>query len=172
MYLVDQVAYLVHQANSEYAKSIGEVPVADFETNKDSCVSGILKFIKNPDVTPAKLHQSWMDFKFNDGWTYGPVKDFEKKTHPCLVPWSDLPKEQQTKDEIFIGICKTAMSTSGIYTRSMFVEECTDGQYQISQFDLLTGNRVIRLVPDCSEQDRTAVLHLLNSALSQIIETN
>ena len=26
-----------------------------------------------------------------DGWKYGPVKDPEKKEHPCFVPYDDLP---------------------------------------------------------------------------------
>jgi hypothetical protein len=32
---------------------------------------------------------------------YGEVKDAEKKTHPCIVPYKDLPPEQQAKDHLF-----------------------------------------------------------------------
>ena len=39
--------------------------------------------------------------KVADGWTHGEVKDVEAKTHPCLVPFSALPVEQQAKDFIF-----------------------------------------------------------------------
>lgn len=49
-------------------------------------------------------HQSWMAQKLADGWTFGPVKDAEKKQHPCLVPFNLLPREQQAKDFIFRGI--------------------------------------------------------------------
>lgn len=33
-----------------------------------------------------------------------PNKDPEKKVHPCMVPYDQLPKEQQVKDAIFVGI--------------------------------------------------------------------
>ena len=36
-----------------------------------------------------------------DGWVYGIVKDPESKTHPCLVPYQDLPAEQRIKDSLF-----------------------------------------------------------------------
>jgi len=42
--------------------------------------------------------------KVDSGWVYGEVKDVEKKTHPCIVPYEQLPVEQQSKDYIFKGI--------------------------------------------------------------------
>lgn len=42
-----------------------------------------------------------MAHKLADGWKFGPVKDPIAKLHPCLVPFEDLPKEEQTKDFIF-----------------------------------------------------------------------
>jgi len=42
---------------------------------------------------PEKSHESWMKVKEIDGWKWGPVKDPEKKEHPCMVPFSELPKE-------------------------------------------------------------------------------
>lgn len=36
-----------------------------------------------------------------DGWKYGPNKDFERKEHPCLVPYNELPEIQQRKDAVF-----------------------------------------------------------------------
>nr|WP_262568797.1 hypothetical protein [Endozoicomonas gorgoniicola] len=32
---------------------------------------------------------------------YGEVKDPAKKEHPCVVPFSKLPVEQQAKDFLF-----------------------------------------------------------------------
>jgi len=36
-----------------------------------------------------------------DGWKYGPVKDVEKKEHPCCVEYHELPVDQKAKDFIF-----------------------------------------------------------------------
>lgn len=35
---------------------------------------------------------------------YGPIKDAVKKEHPCFVPFTTLPAEQQAKDALFRSI--------------------------------------------------------------------
>jgi hypothetical protein len=45
-----------------------------------------------------------MEDKIKDGWVYGETKDAEKKTHPCLVPFHELPEFQQKKDKLFCAI--------------------------------------------------------------------
>lgn len=50
---------------------------------------------------PEASHQSWMTQKLNDGWEWGAVKDANAKTHPCIMPFDQLPPEQQAKDYIF-----------------------------------------------------------------------
>ena len=32
-------------------------------------------------------------------WRYGPEKNSEKRTHPCLVPYEDLPAPEREKDD-------------------------------------------------------------------------
>ncbi|MEQ9948114.1 RyR domain-containing protein [Pectobacterium aroidearum] len=58
-------------------------------------------FHLNGDHPPEASHNKWLEFKKQDGWKYGPVKDAEKKEHPCFVPYGQLPKEQQVKDYLF-----------------------------------------------------------------------
>jgi len=43
-------------------------------------------------------HERWMAQKVAQGWTYGPVKDTDQKTHPWLAPWEQLPEEEKEKD--------------------------------------------------------------------------
>jgi hypothetical protein len=59
--------------------------------------------------TPEQSHQLWCDTKTEQGWVYGPVKDPELKTHPCLVPYDQLPVDQQFKDHLFSSIVLTAI---------------------------------------------------------------
>ena len=47
--------------------------------------------------------------KIADGWVYGKIKDAELKTHPCCVPYEQLPVEQRAKDYIFRAIVKTCI---------------------------------------------------------------
>ncbi len=55
-------------------------------------------------VTTEDSHAGWMKFKTEHGWAYGEVEDAEKKTHPCLVPYAELPAEQRVKDALFFAI--------------------------------------------------------------------
>lgn len=51
------------------------------------------------------VHDVWAAGRIAEGWTYGPVRDDEKKETPCLVPYSELPENEKEYDR------KTATST-------------------------------------------------------------
>jgi hypothetical protein len=53
------------------------------------------------------MHQNWSDFKLKEGWVYGSQKDPVAKTHPCLVPYDQLPPTQRVKDTIFSAIVRS-----------------------------------------------------------------
>lgn len=55
----------------------------------------------HPDSKPSDSHESWLKEKELSGWKYGPIKDPEKKEHPCFVPYDELPVEQKVKDYLF-----------------------------------------------------------------------
>jgi hypothetical protein len=48
---------------------------------------------------PVKAHNNWMKFKLENGWEYGTIKDNEKKTHPDLVCYDELPEVEKRKDD-------------------------------------------------------------------------
>ena len=43
-------------------------------------------------------HEVWAAGRIADGWQYGPVRDDAKKTHPCLVPYEQLPESEKAYD--------------------------------------------------------------------------
>ena len=45
-------------------------------------------------------HRRWMRFMWLSGWRWGERKDDVKRTHPCLVPFEALPRQEQEKDGI------------------------------------------------------------------------
>ena len=55
-------------------------------------------------LSPAELHEAWCDGKRAQGWVYGETKDRILKTHPCLVPYDQLPEHQQVKDRVLRAI--------------------------------------------------------------------
>ena len=69
------------------------------EDQLKSLVDGIQFIDANPNITPKENHNNWMRMKVQQGWVYGEIKDFEKKTHPDLVPFDELPTVEQRKDD-------------------------------------------------------------------------
>ncbi|XP_043914983.1 ryanodine receptor 2 [Protopterus annectens] len=41
------------------------------------------------------IHELWVMNKIELGWTYGPVRDDNKRQHPCLVEFSKLPEQER-----------------------------------------------------------------------------
>ena len=44
------------------------------------------------------VHENWSAGRIADGWCYGETRDDEKKTTPCLVPYSALSEEEREYD--------------------------------------------------------------------------
>ncbi len=98
------VARVAHEVNRAYCRALGDFSQPAWDDAPtwmvDSAVAGVrLHWFE--DHGPEASHEAWMAHKLADGWVYGPVKDSEAKTHPCLVPFAELPREQQAKDYIF-----------------------------------------------------------------------
>lgn len=102
---VQDIARVAHELNKAYCESIGDNSQPDWdnapEWQKSSAVNGVEFHINNPEASPSSSHESWMKQKTEEGWKYGPVKDADKKEHPCYVPYEELPVEQKAKDYIF-----------------------------------------------------------------------
>lgn len=58
--------------------------------------------------TPEEAHDSWWRAYEAMGWTYGPVRDVEKKTHPDMVPFDELEQREQDKDAVFLALVQIA----------------------------------------------------------------
>jgi len=44
------------------------------------------------------VHEVWAETRINQGWTYGEQRNDELKTHPCLIPYEELPEEEKEFD--------------------------------------------------------------------------
>jgi hypothetical protein len=72
----------------------------------DSAINGVYHAMIYPDATSEDMHSNWMADKIADGWVYGRVKDPVAKTHPCMVPYAELPEFQRKKDALFLAIVR------------------------------------------------------------------
>lgn len=100
----DQIARVCHEVNRAYCQAIGDFSQPSWEDapewQRESARAGVDLHLSG-DFGPEASHINWMKQKVDDGWVYGPVKDPDNKQHPCIVPFDQLPVEQQAKDFIF-----------------------------------------------------------------------
>ena len=68
------------------------------DDQRESLMDGARFQLDNPDITSTESHNNWVKAKTRQGWVYGPVKDFEKKEHPNLVAFDELPNIEKLKD--------------------------------------------------------------------------
>lgn len=50
------------------------------------------------EAISKNVHEVWAQNRIREGWTYGPVRDDEKRQTPCLVPYEQLPEEEKAYD--------------------------------------------------------------------------
>lgn len=102
------IAVVCHEANRAWCLIHGDDTQKEWNYSpswqKDSAIDGVVFRVKNPNAGPDAMHNNWSAEKVSQGWVYGDVKDAEKKTHPCLVPFEQLPLFQQKKDRLFSAI--------------------------------------------------------------------
>jgi len=58
--------------------------------------------------SPEELHGGWVQAYIDMGWIYGPERSTTGKTHPDMVPFSQLEQREQDKDAVFIALCEIA----------------------------------------------------------------
>lgn len=104
------IARVCHEVNRAYCAAIGDSSQVAWENapqwQRDSAIKGVEFTIATPNAEPHDSHNSWLAEKERDGWKFGPVKDVDAKTHPCFVPYDQLPVDQRTKDYLFQAVVK------------------------------------------------------------------
>ena len=111
-----EIAKLCHEVNRSYCAAIGDDSQPSWEDapewQKASALKGVEMHMQN-ELSPRESHEAWFKHKLAEGWKYGPVKDADKREHPCCVEYHMLPAEQRAKDYIFSTIVKTVREISG-----------------------------------------------------------
>lgn len=114
--IIELAAKTAHTVNNEYRKALGEAVKPAWEECPEelrnsvrSGVSGILA-----GNSPETSHEGWLTFKAQHGWSYGEVEDPIKKTHPCFLPYDQLPPAQRLKDTIFHSVVRGVLLKHGL----------------------------------------------------------
>jgi len=109
------IAHIAHEANRAYCEILGDTSQLPWHESPTwqhkSALAGVENILKNPAVTPEDSHKSWLAHKRAEGWIYGPVKDPERREHPCCVPFEELPEDQRVKDQLFNAVVRALLPT-------------------------------------------------------------
>lgn len=113
---LDRIARVCHEVNRAYCQALGDNSQPAWEEAPEwqrvSARMGVDLHLSG-DFGPEASHIAWMRQKQEEGWVYGSVKNPELKQHPCMVPFADLPREQQAKDFIFRAVVHALKGQAG-----------------------------------------------------------
>lgn len=108
-YTDEEIAAVVHAANCEVQAIDGdEAPSLPWACEDPAVKAVTVNGVKlaRLGLPPEDLHAAWCAAKRVQGWTFGLTKDPAAKTHPCLVPYRELPERQQAKDRLLCAITR------------------------------------------------------------------
>jgi hypothetical protein len=106
--LVEKIARVCHEANRAYCITIGDNsheswPEA-FEWQRESSRAGVRAVLTGRIQNPGDAHREWLAHKKDTGWKFGAVKDPVSLTHPSMLPFEQLPHDEQLKDYLFMAV--------------------------------------------------------------------
>lgn len=106
-------AEMANEVVRVYARTLCDYTYVDWkyleQPQKDLRIRGVIDIVENPNQTAEEAHNKWLFEKKKDGWVYAPKRNHEMKKHPYIVEYSELPKEQRIKDELFIETVKMVL---------------------------------------------------------------
>ena len=112
------IAKVIHSANRAYVDAIGGRAVnLTWEEIREEERQGLTKAISNMIIdpqTPSVSHEQWCLAREKDGWSKDLKYDYNRKTHPNMVPYDQLPFEEQFKDHLFMGIASIFYGAMGL----------------------------------------------------------
>lgn len=111
---LETIAATAHEAVRRLAVSFGDHSHLSWEESpewvRESALQGAALHVVNPSLTAEETHQAWLTARQEEGWACGPVKDAERKEHPCMVPYAELSREHRLKDHLFKGTVDAFMA--------------------------------------------------------------
>lgn len=115
---IEQIARVCHEANRTYCETMEMALTPSWDAApqwmKNSAIMGVQAILDGKVAKPEDSHIAWYEHKLAEGWTYGRVKDADAKTHPCMVPYDELPEAQRAKDTLFVSIVRALMPADAL----------------------------------------------------------
>ena len=99
---IERIARVMHEAMRAWQSANGQEAAPPWSRApkwmRDASHEAVVWRLNNPKAPSSAQHEQWLDQKKAAGWKYGKTKNGAKKTHPMMVPYSDLPEVERRKD--------------------------------------------------------------------------
>jgi voltage-gated potassium channel Kch len=111
----DRLPESLKESNRAFADRIGEkLEAIDCLLVPDPLATGTFAFEPEEIESLAQLeHERWRKDLDRDHWVWGEVKDPERKRHPLLVGWDELPEEEREKDREPVRVLPAFVARAG-----------------------------------------------------------
>lgn len=64
------------------------------------------------ELLAKHAHDLWAQQRIQDGWRWGAERCDVTRTHPCLIPYEDLPEEEKAYDRtLAVGTIKAVIAS-------------------------------------------------------------
>lgn len=102
---IHEIASSIHGATRALNRANGDLipPWEDLtEEEKLRAEVAVERLLSDPiSRSHEELHNLWWELKIKDGWQYASEYSIELKTHPCMIPYNELPEIELIKDAIW-----------------------------------------------------------------------
>ena len=114
---VDAIAAVCYEANRAWQRELlGSCAYPEWSSastdQRREFVEAVRFHLRNPNASAAATHEEWMRGRYAEGWTWGPTDDPDRKSHPRLKSFRELPPEQRLAVYLLLGVIRglTALS--------------------------------------------------------------
>ena len=114
----EAAARAAHEANRAWCIACGDFTQQPWDDTpewaRESARAGVIGVLAGNG--PREAHDAWLAEKKASGWVHGSEKDPVHRTHPCMVPYDELPLAQQAKDHIYVAVVRAVLTAGGLMT--------------------------------------------------------
>ena len=96
------------------------------------CTDGVElgdEILELAELIAKNTHDVWAESRIADGWSFGKARDDEKKKHPCLIPYEELPESEIERKGSFTTPSRYGSYGSGTYGSRSYGDDGYSGGY-------------------------------------------
>lgn len=63
------------------------------------------------EALSSNVHDVWANSRMAEGWRWGKIRDVQRKLHPSLLPYDELPEREKEVDrKVVLGTIKAMLA--------------------------------------------------------------